>query len=181
MKRIITLAITILIMLFSTTFAFADSDPYVVVVNPGQYSTVYSDNLLISIKILEPKTIRVSFYEELEVRNNVAGTVDVNKINEPEDLLAIPELTSVLMQDRDIFECNNYLSFYTKSIEDLAPGLYRVRVDTLNSYSTPIYTTNTYVIIKDKNLEAAGNTIFDDAEPTTFERLQNFFTNIFGN
>ncbi len=181
MKKVTMAVVIALVMMFSSLFAYADTDANVVVVNPGQYSTVYSDNLLISVKILEPKTIRVSFYEELEVRNDVAVTVNVNNINSTEDLLAIADLTSVLMCDRDYFDCTNYLSFYTKSMSDLAPGLYRVRVDTLDSYGYVAYTTNTYVIIKDKSLEEADASVFLDTEPTTLQRLQNFFTNIFGN
>ena len=182
MKKMVISLMMVLIMVFSTTFAFAASDPKVVVINPEQYSTIYSENLLISIKVLEPKTIRVAFYEEQELVNDVPEPIDVENITKIEDLLSITDLTSVLVYDKEYFDCNNYLSFYTKRIEDLGPGLYRIKVDTINDEGKVTYSINTHVIIKDKSLEpSADEGIFDEPQQTTMEMLQNFFSNIFGN
>lgn len=181
-KKMTIPVIMALIMIFSATFSFASTDPNVVVINPEQYSTVYSENLLVSIKVLEPKTIRIAFYEELELVNDVPEPINVDNITQIEDLLNITDLTSVLVYDKEYFESSNYLSFYTKRIENLGPGLYRIKVDTIDSNGMVAYSRNTHVIIKDKSLEPSSDGgIFDNPEPTTMEKLQDFFNNIFGN
>jgi hypothetical protein len=170
----------IIILIFSATFAYAEADENVVIVNPGQYSVLYSDNLLISVKVLEPKTVKVALYEEKQIKNDVATSVNVSNIDEPSDLMEIEDLTSEIVYGKDTFISTNYLSFYTKRVVDLTPGLYRVQVDTLDSSGSVLYITNTHVIIKDKSLEpAADATIFKISQPTTMQLLQNFFSSLF--
>ena len=61
MKRCKFIAIMLVVMMmFSTVFASAASDPAVTIVSPAVESVVNSDSLLISIKITKPETIRVS-------------------------------------------------------------------------------------------------------------------------
>ncbi len=182
MKKYVIAIVMMMIMMISTTVAFADTDPNVVVVNPEQYGTIYSDNLLVSVKILEPKTIKVSFYEEKQIKNDVAVSINVNKIEEKSDLEELTNLTSELVYDRETFVSTSKLSFYTKRVEGITPGLYRIRVDTVNNSGKVLFTSNTHLIVKDKSQEpAAEASRFDTPQLTTMQIVQNFFKNIFGN
>ena len=68
MKRCKLIAIMLIMMLmFSTVFASAASDPNVIIVSPAVESVVNSDSLLISIKITKPETIKVSVFEEKQL------------------------------------------------------------------------------------------------------------------
>ena len=68
MKRCKFIAIMLVVMMmFSTVFASAASDPAVTIVSPAVESVVNSDSLLISIKITKPETIKVSVFEEKQL------------------------------------------------------------------------------------------------------------------
>ena len=181
MRKLLISLIMIIMLLSSTSFAFATSDPNVVVVNPEQFSTVYSDSLLVSIKVLQPKTIKVSFYEEKQLVNNVATSVDVRNFKIASDLPKLSELKSTLVYGADTFTCTNNLSFYTKQIEKLTPGLYRLQINTVNYAGDVTNETSKYVVIKDKQSEpVATSAIFNAEQPSTLQIIQNFFKNIFG-
>jgi hypothetical protein len=182
MKKYLFAVLLIIIMLVSTSVVFAETDSNVVVVNPEQYSTTYSDSLLISVKILEPKTIRVAFYEEKQVIGDVAVPINVNEFEDQSDLSELTNLSSELVYERETFVSYNKLSFYTKRVEGITPGLYRIKVDTIESSGNVIFTSNTHLIVKDKSLEpAAAVSLFKAPQLTTMQILQNFFKNIFGN
>src|SRR5665647_1742069 len=99
MKKYLFAIILVMVMLISTSIAFADTDPNVIVVNPEQYGTIYSDSLLVSVKILEPKIIKVAFYEEKQLKNGVAVSINVNKTDNKTDLAELDNLTSELVYD----------------------------------------------------------------------------------
>lgn len=182
MKKYVFTIVLIMIMLISTSIAFADTDPGVVVVNPEQYGTIYSDSLLVSVKILEPKTIKVTFYEEKQIKNGVAVAINVNNIKEQSDLAELSNLTSEPVYDKETFVSTNKVSFYTKRVEGITPGLYRLKVDTVNASGKILFTSNTHLIVKDKSLEPeAEESKFKGPQLTTMQILQNFFKNIFGN
>lgn len=182
MKKYVFAIFLIIIMLISTTTVFADRDPDVFVVNPEQYGTIYSDNLLISVKILKPKTIKVAFYEEKQLKNDVAVSINVNKIDEKSELAKLNNLISKLVYDKETFVSTSKLSFYTKRVEDIKPGLYRIKVDTVDSLGKILFTSNTRVIVKDKSLEPPAEvSLFEAPHLTTIQIVQNFFKNIFGN
>jgi len=182
MKKYLISLILIIVMLVSTSVAFAETDPNVVVVNPEQYSTVYSDSLLVSVKILEPKTIKVAFYEEKQIINDIAVSINVNSIEEKADLLDLENLTSEIVYEKETFVSTSMLSFYTKRVEDITPGLYKVKVDTVDTLGKVLFTSSTYVIVKDKSLEpAAAVSLFEAPQLTTMQIVQNFFKSIFGN
>jgi hypothetical protein len=181
MRKNIISFIIILMMFGSTSMAFATSDPNVVVVNPEQYSTVYSDTLLVSIKVLQPKTIKVAFYEEKQIVNEVATSINVSNFSIATDLPKLTNLKSTLVYGVDTFNCTNNLSFYTKQIEKLKPGLYRLQINTVDSAGKVINETVKSIIIKDKQSEpVATSLIFVDAQPSTMQLIQNFFKSIFG-
>lgn len=121
MKKMIAVLTIILVLLCSTVFSSAAANPNVVLVNPAANSVVYSSNLLISAKLTQPITIRVTVYEDKTV------------------VKAFPAFSS-----------NNNLSFYTQQVNGLKPGLYKIQVDTLDAAGKPVYTNSSQVIIREK-------------------------------
>lgn len=174
MRKYIATIMMIVILLFSTITASAAADSAVILINPALGSTVYSNNLLISVKITQPRTIKVRVYEE-----KISGSrssVNVNSLSSVNysNLESVPVLTV------PSFKTTNNLSFYTKQINDVSPGLYRIRIDTLDSSGDITHTTNSYVIVKSKSA-AADAKIFETPQSGTIQFLQNVIKTLFGN
>jgi len=154
-KKFVIAIVVSLVMLFSTVIASAAPDSAVILINPVSNSTVYSNNLLISVKITQPKTIKVRVYEE----NTSNSTPVLNGAN---------------------FTTTNNLSFYTKQINNVSPGLYRIRIDTIDSTGTVTHTSTSYVAVKERSA-AADAKVFEAPQSGTLQFLQNVIKTIFGN
>jgi hypothetical protein len=177
-KKIIIPLVIILTMLCSTVFASAAPDPDVVIVNPASNSTVHSNNLLISVKITQPKSITVKLYEEKQRVNGTLGSVNINSLANGGGGINKSSLTSVLVTS-DNFKSTNNLSFYTRQVNGVNPGLYRVQIETKNTGGQVIYTTNSYFAVRERaTLE--GN-IFETPQSGTLQFLQGLLRSIFGN
>jgi hypothetical protein len=161
--------------------AFAATDEDVTIVNPVSYSTVASTNLLVSVKLTKPKTINVTVTEE---KKSVDGT---NYTLGESDMKAIQDGTftgvrvSVIVVDGDSFTSTNNLSFYTKKLENITPGVYKIKVETISAGKVT-HTSANYVVIKSKTADAsADSTLFDSSQSGTATFLQNLLKSIFGN
>src|SRR5665647_3602960 len=84
MRKYIIAVLLIVMMLLSTVVSFAASDPTVTIVNPIASSTVYSTNLLISVKVTQPKTIRVTVTEEKKKINDNYYSTTIDEIQKSE-------------------------------------------------------------------------------------------------
>ncbi len=177
MRKCIMVLTIVLSMLFSTVGAFAASDPNVVLVNPQANSTVFSNNLLISVKITQPKTIQVSIYEEKQIVNGTLSAVNVNALTSTSGSISSTNFYSTLVSTAKHTSSNN-LSFYTKQVNNLKPGLYRIEIKTLDSADKETYKSNSYVAVKEK---AEEEKIFETPQSGTMQFLQNLLKNIFGN
>ena len=170
MKRRFALMIALIFALVfaSATFAFADADPYVSIVNPSGDAAVYAPNLLVSVKITKAETITVEVAKESTVTTTAAavdGTVET-------------KTTKVYTEvaPKETFTSTNNLSYYTKKFEDIAPGTYRIQVKTLNAAGEAVYTTSKTVKVAAK--EVSGTTFSSSSGTFTF--LQNLLKTIFG-
>lgn len=171
--------ILIITMLFCCSgTAFAATDPDVTIVNPVNANSVTSANLLISVKMTQPKTIRVS---ASEVRRTVEGGSAA--LNEG-DMKAILDgtyadsslLTYSTVLEAETFTSTNNLSFYTKKIEGISPGVYLIRVETI-SQDKATHSRRSYVTVKSKAEEESG--VFDSSQTGTATFLQNLLKSIF--
>jgi len=178
MRKLIVVLTVVLSLLCSTIVASAAADPNVILVNPKYNSTVYSNNLLISVKLTQPKNIKVSIFEEKQVVNGTLSAVNVNTLTTTNGSINNASFTSVSVGVPAIFESKNNLSFYTKQI-NVKPGLYRIRIDTLDAAGKEIFTRNSYVVVKEKTEEAAAK-VFETPQSGTMQFLQNLLKNIFG-
>lgn len=175
MKKIMILLVMIITLLCGTIFAFAESDPAVVIVSPVHKSEMYANSLLISIKITQPKTIRVKVFEEKKLVDEELKPIlaaDWKKEN------GTIEAESVEFLPEEDFTCTNTLSFYTKQINEVKPGTYRVQVDTIGNEGKKLFTSYSLVIVSDKDKEETS-TIFETSQSGTLQFLQNLLQSIF--
>ncbi len=179
-KFIFTFLLVISLAFSSFSISFAAVDQDVTIVNPVSNSSLASNNLLISVKITQPKKIKVSAYE---VKKKVGET----KVSLGEsDMKSILEgtysegdsLVYLSITDSENFTTDNKLSFYTKKLENINPGVYLIRVDTI-SQEKVVYTSRSYVTIKSKT--ETENNLFDSSQSGTAVFLQNLLKSIFGN
>ena len=179
MRKLIVVLTVVLSLLCSTIVASAATDHNVILVNPKSNSTVHSNNLLISVKLTQPKSIKVSVFEEKQVVNGTLSAVNVNTLTTSNGSINNASFTPVAVGVPAKFESKNNLSFYTKQINGLKPGLYRIRIDTLDTSGKEIFTRNSYVVVKEKSEEAEAK-IFETPQSGTMQFLQNLLKTIFG-
>ena len=197
-------AVLMIVFLCSTSFAFAGA---AAIVSPAASTIVYSDSLLVSIKVTEPKTIRVTVYEEKETSEELLvsakvaayteadlaiiasaktqtgtleGAVGVAAAAEPtlSDGTAVKEYTSVAMGDAASYTCDSTLGFYTKQISSVSPGLYRIQVETLNNEGAVSEVIHSVVAVKTKPVEVKNN-IFQAPQTGALQFLQTLLRNLF--
>ena len=128
-RRILALILTVAVL--ATGFVFADA---AAIVSPAANSIVYTDSLLVSVKVTELKTVRVSVYAERVTSGDKLVNADVSKFTE-EDLQAAaadPKYTVVLLGDPALYTNTVEIGFYTKQIA-VSPGLYKVKAETLET------------------------------------------------
>lgn len=199
-----TALITALILLCSS-FAFAGA---AAIVSPTANTIIYSDNLLVSVKVTEPKTVRVSIYEEKDYINEQFVSVNVTDINDADLVLiangpapqitteaamnlpsapavinlsngtAVKTYTGVMLGQAADYTCTSQLGFYTKQISDVSPGLYRVQVDTIDALGAVTETINSLVAVKAKPIMEKSN-IFETPQTGALQFLQNLLKSIF--
>lgn len=179
MKRIACVFLIILTMLCSTVTSFASKDPNVILVNPASNSIVYSNNLLISVKITQPKIIRVTFYQEMQMVNGTPVAVSVSSLTNSAAALNNANITDVAVTSPAIYTSTNNLSFFTQKHTGLSPGVYKIKIDTLDSSWKELYSTSSLVIVKEKS-EKTEDKILDSPQSGTMQFLQNILETIFG-
>jgi hypothetical protein len=177
MKKIVAIITMVLILFSSTVFSFGAEDPNVVLVNPAYGSTINSTSLLISVKITEPKRIKVSFYQEQQMVNGTLAAVNISSLNASS--LSNTTFYDGLVTSSAVYTTTKNLSFYTQKVENLKPGLYKIHIVTLDSSDREIYSTDSLVIVKEKT-EAAEEKILDSEQSGTMQFLQNLLKTIFG-
>ncbi|MDD4564460.1 MAG: hypothetical protein PHE79_03165 [Eubacteriales bacterium] len=181
MKKRMTIVFVLVIALLCTPFvSSAAGDPSVTLVNPASNSTVYSNNILLSVKLTQPKSIKVSVFEEKQMINGTLSSVNINALAASNGTVNKASFISQPIGIPANFTSSNNLSFYTKQINGLKPGLYRIRIDTLDNSGNKTHTSDSYVAVKEKTEETDAN-LFNSRQSGTVQFLQNLLKNIFGN
>lgn len=128
-RRIVSLILVFAMLSTGIVFAAAAA-----IVSPAANSIVYTDSLLVSVKVTELKTIRVSVYAERVVSGDKLVNADVSKFTEA-DLKAAAgsgKYTDVLLGEAATYTNTVEIGFYTKQIA-VSPGLYKVKAETLET------------------------------------------------
>jgi len=144
-KCIIAIALVFAIFVSAPT-VFAAANPYVTIVNPLSGSTIYSDTLLVSVKLTTAASIKVAVTQEFKIVNGENTYVKL----EDYQVTDAAEIASVAVGTAEVFTSSNNLSFYAKKVENVTPGVYKITVDTINGDGKVLYTNSSPVEIKPK-------------------------------
>ena len=171
--------LTIILTLFcGTVSVYAAKDPNVFLVNPVSNSIVNTNNLLISVKLTEPKKIQVTVLEEMQIVNGTRAAVNLNTLTTTNGSINTANYSEVVVDVALPFTSKNNLSFYTKQVNVPGPGLYKIQIEILDEANKVTATNNSLVIVKEKTTEETK--IFDSPQSGTMQFLQNLLKNIFG-
>ncbi|QIB67908.1 hypothetical protein Ami103574_00660 [Aminipila butyrica] len=177
MKKCLLVFLLVLSLVFgSVAMSFGAVDQDVTVVNPVNGSAITSSSLLVSIKLTQPKTIKVSVYEVRRVSGDSSvalGESDMKAINQG-TYQDGGSLTYVPLVAGESFTSTNNLSFYTKNLENRSPGVYYIKVDTVYQ-NKAVYSRKCYVTIKNKE----ESKLLDSSQSGTATFLQNLIKSIF--
>ncbi len=137
-KALIALAVVVC-LIFSTLPAFAatslSKDPNIVVVSPTKNAVMKAGTVLVSVKMTAPRTIRMSLYEETK-----SGR-------------------SLIRSER--YSSSRSLSYYTRQLTGLDPGVYCVNISTLNSAGSAIYASEIYVKVQKRTSDTVKVDVFN--------------------
>lgn len=177
-KPLVAIFIIIAMLMFNMAFVSAAADPAVTIVSPAQ--TVSGSNLLVSVKITAPKTIKVYVYEEKEKVGDELISIDPAAVTA--ESLSSKTFYSVSIMTPETYEGTGTLQFYNKQISDVTPGLYRIKVEILDKSNnvTASSVLRTLVMQKDKE-PADGNEIFQSQQSGALQWVQNLIKSIFKN
>ncbi len=183
-RKILAITLAFLIVLSGSCFAFASPDPGVAIVNPAQGSSSFADNLLVSIKITKPTTIKVQAFQVMRQVGDAtpsAITLEAYEKNLKAEAVDQVAFKNFSVMAEETFTTTNNLSFYTKKIEKLQPGVYLVKVDTLDGEGKAIYSNTVYMGLKPKNQAPTEGAIFDSQQSGTLLFLKGLLKSIFPN
>lgn len=170
-----TTALLLVLLLFTTAVSFAAS-----VVSPVPNSVVYSDSILVSVKVNEKATIKVTVYEEKskDSSGNLIST-DVSKMTTKDlESLDLSKYTDSVYSAAVTYTNEGEIGFYTKQLSGVKPGLYRVKVDTLNDKGDSVATVSSLVAVNQKEEKQEQN-IFQNQRTTGLQLIQNLIKKIF--
>jgi len=178
LKKWILALVVVFVLLSGSVCSFAAADSAVTIASPAE--TTYGDNLLISIKLTAPKTIKVSAYEEQQKSGEKYVSIDPSKTDLSK--LSAKDIQSVSIMTAEEFTGTGTLSVYSKRIEDVHPGVYRIKVETLNAAKEVTATTSTRIVVMEQDDSvASGSEIFQTPQSSVKQWVQNFLKNLFGN
>lgn len=124
-------ALTMVIVMLAVNFVFAAG---VSIVSPASNSIVYTDSLLVSVKVTEPKTIRVTVYEKRVKAGDSSVAADVSGVTSDNiaAYAADAKFSDVVISKAEDYTNTGEIGFYTKQLS-VKPGLYKVKVETLET------------------------------------------------
>ena len=174
-KRTGALIIAFFLIFCSGSPVFAAANPNVTIVNPVSGKPIYSDNLLVSVKITAASTISVSVTQEFKVVNGENTTVNLEEYQKTEK----SETASVLIGNTDNFTSVNNLSFYTKKVESVKPGIYKITVNTVDGENKTLFTNESIIEIKPKEENPADTAVLESQPSGAAQFLKNLLKIIF--
>lgn len=137
-KVFIALAV-ILCLIVSTVPAFAGTslhrDPYITIISPVQDSVMKNGKVLVSVKMNAPRTIKMSLYKESDSSH------------------------TLIRSER--YSSSKSLSYYTRQLTGLSPGVYCINISTLNSAGKAIYASEIYIKIQKQSSSTVKVDVFN--------------------
>lgn len=139
-RRRVLIALTVIICLIFTTLpAFAATslprDPNITIVSPTRDAVMKTGTVLVSVKMTAPKSIKMSLYEEKTSSRKLIKT--------------------------ERYSSSKSLSYYTRQLTGLDPGVYCINISTLNSAGNAIYASEIYVKVQKKTSDSVKVDVFN--------------------
>ena len=198
-NKILAFILTLFILAGSAVYA-ADTDKVSVsIVSPADKSVSVSDSLVISVKINNPGKIRVGVYEQciktteiLSTGSALKGTfatyasvkydsVDTSAYTAA-SLTSNPALATYVSRTYKapvVYDSTEKIGFYTDSISNVKPGIYKLVVEVLGEKGEVVSTISSTIALKAKPVEE-DSTVFESTS-TTFKLFQTILNKLFGN
>ncbi|MDR1572311.1 MAG: hypothetical protein LBS32_07285 [Clostridiales Family XIII bacterium] len=172
----LSLAALLAIGLFAP-FSFALPDPAVTLVSPPENEAIVTNNFLISVKVTQPgKAISVSAEELRQKSGDKWVSVKPEELEEF-DKKKDEEKSALAVMEAESFESKGSVSFYTRKIENITPGVYLIRVETLDAAGKAVYSKESRILVKEKTEEETK--VFDSQKSGTSQFLQSLLSKIF--
>lgn len=138
-RRVLIVLTVIICLIFTTLPTFAATslprDPNITIVSPTKNAVMKTGTVLVSVKMTAPKSIKMSLYEE---------TTSSRKLIKTEK-----------------YSSSKSLSYYTRQLTGLDPGVYCINVSTLNSAGNAIYASEIYVKVQKKTSNSVKVDVFN--------------------
>jgi hypothetical protein len=165
----------------SVSFAAATTDPAVTLVSPPEDEAIVADNFLVSIKVTQPgKTLKISV-GALQIKDGdkfvavtPGGLEDYSKKSE-EDKQTAP------LMETQTFVSKGSVSFFTHKVENVTPGVYVIKVSTVDADGGILFSREARVLVKEKAADADAKVVFDSQKSGASQFLQNLLSKIFKN
>jgi len=179
MKKSKIIILVLLIVFLSTQTVFATTqpaNPSITIVNPVSERTIFSDSLLVSVKMTAPISIRVSVTQEFKIVNDVNTSVSLEEFLNAEQ----SQRTGTVFGTPGNFTSTSNLSFYTKKVENIRPGVYMITVETLNDEGNATHTNTSIIEVRPAEENPANQVTVDTQNSAPAQFLRNLLRAIFG-
>lgn len=138
-RILIILAVVMCLLCSTVTTAFAASglsdDPALSIISPTKNAVMQTGKVLISVKMTAPRTIKMSFYEVKSSDNKKLVTSET-------------------------YSSDKSLSYYTRQMTGLGPGVYCINVSTLSN-GKAIYSSELYIKVEKKTADSVKVDVFN--------------------
>jgi hypothetical protein len=177
MRRFLLAAAMMLSLCVFAPFSFATADPAVTLVNPSENEPIVTNNFLISVKVTQAgKFLRINAYE-LQQKSGADWTLVKTEELEEYDAKKDEEKRIVAIMDEESFESKGAVSFFTHKIEDIAPGVYMIRIDTVDADGAALFGRDYRILVKEKTEEESK--VFETQKSGTSQFLQSLLNKLF--
>jgi hypothetical protein len=187
-RKIYLVTAVLLVFCVFAPVSFAEADPAVTLVNPSENEPIVANNFLISVKVTQSgKTLKINAYEAQQKSGDAWVPVKTDELEEY-DKKKDDEKRLVSIMDEEIFESKGAVSFFTHKVENIAPGVYLIRIDTLDadgaesvegSEDAVLYGKECRILVKEKTEEESK--VFESQKSGTSQFLQSLLNKIFKN
>jgi hypothetical protein len=180
-KILLAVAILLVFHVFAPV-SLAAADPSVTLVNPSENEPIVANNFLISVKVTQAgRILKINAYEAQQKSGDTWVSVKTEELEEF-DKKKEDEKKLVSIMDEETFESKGAVSFFTHKVENIAPGVYLIRIDTMDTAdaeNTVLYSKEYRIPVKEKTEEESK--VFESQKSGTSQFLQSLLSKIFKN
>jgi len=169
------------------------------IVSPVNNSVSVSDSLLVSVKLTNPGTAKITVYEQKEMHTQILATgtaldgtyatyaaVSYSSFDTTSfaatDFASNPALDSLVSRvyiNPVSYTSTENIGFYTKQLTDVKPGIYKIEVKVLGEDGETISTVSSLVAVKEKPAEEKPAQVFEQKPSGALKILQNLLKSLF--